>query len=184
MELIVLQSIAAVLAILTIIIKPKIFLLLWEKTLGRRGAQLCRIEAELHPNGGISLRDIINDINREVTESVALQKAYMASSNEAIFITNNKGNYTWVSPNFQELVSRTCDQLRGKGWLNIIPRNKRSDVEASWYKHAIKDERDFEEILEFTRGPSEKPFKVLVHATRMRNNKGKIIGYFGLCKPQ
>ena len=172
-------AIATVGSILYPVVK-KLMKKAWVATFGCRNDQLDRIEAELMHNGGSSLKDLVYDIRGQIAESKALQLAYFATREEAVWIADAEGDCIWASPAFQRLTGRTAAELHGKGWINVFPQRLREQLQHEWYDNAVADDRNFEHCAKIKiEGDGE--VNVLITGVRMVD-KGDVLGYFGTMK--
>lgn len=98
------------------------------------------IEAELRPNGGSSLRDQTNRIEKRIVavENNAIvmraaQRAIACSpSNTAMMETTPLGECHWVNQNWLDLTRQEPEEAIGWGWLNAIHQEERESVREEW----------------------------------------------------
>lgn len=92
------------------------------------------IRAEVTPNSGKSLKDVVNSLKKtcdriEVRQKVLDQrsKAALHYTNRPLFETDVKGCMTWCNESFQDLTkdNGSCDE--GFDWLTIIDDTERKD---------------------------------------------------------
>lgn len=144
-------------------------------------ATLERIEAELRPNGGTSLRDVINDIQERVHESDAFQRASLNIHDVAIIRFDEKGRVVHVNRQLVHLVSMSFDQLKGDGWINFISARERDLIMRKW-REAVEGGREFSENATILCADGT---EVVAHMNVFRETDyfGKIRGYLGVIMP-
>ena len=115
-----------------------------------------KIKAELTSNSGKSLKDLVKKIEVDVESNTNLTKTILCrqrwildNRNEPIFEADEKGNFTWVNEAFVKLTKRSCYDLMGTKWKNIIAEPNRDIVYNHW-DNAIKEKRNFEETILIT----------------------------------
>lgn len=115
-----------------------------------------QIKSELTSNSGKSLKDLVKKIEVDVESNTNLTKTILCrqrwildNRNEPIFEADEKGNFTWVNEAFVKLTKRSCYDLMGTKWKNIIAEPNRDIVYNHW-DNAIKEKRNFEETILIT----------------------------------
>lgn len=115
-----------------------------------------QIKSELTSNSGKSLKDLVKKIEVDVESNTNLTKTILCrqrwildNRNEPIFEADEKGNFTWVNEAFVKLTKRSCYDLMGTKWKNIIAEPNRDMVYSHW-DNAIKEKRNFEETILIT----------------------------------
>ena len=117
---------------------------------------ISQIRAELTSNSGKSLKDLVKKIETEVKSNTSLTKTIMCrqrqildNRKEPIFEADETGNFTWVNEAFIKLTKRSCIDLLGNKWKNIIAEDERDTIFYHW-DSAIKEKRNFEETVIIT----------------------------------
>lgn len=117
---------------------------------------ISQIRAELTSNSGKSLKDLVKKIEVDVESNTNLTKTIMCrqrwildNRNEPIFEADENGNFTWVNEAFIKLTKRSCIDLLGNKWKNIISEDERDTIFKHW-DNAIKEKRNFEETIVVT----------------------------------
>jgi PAS domain-containing protein len=92
------------------------------------------IKAEVTPNGGASLKDIVNGLkvtceSIEECQKVADQrsKAALHYHMDALFEIDETGSMTWCNERFRELTAGIGDIHDGKDWISIVHDDDRAD---------------------------------------------------------
>jgi PAS domain S-box-containing protein len=164
----------------------------WRKSFGRtywmlaqhivaEESQLTRIEAELHPNHGTSLRDALNQIAERQYEFDAFLRAQLNIHDVALFRTNTKGELTMINRQYQRITGYSFDEVRGGGYINAVAPSDRSRVAHLW-DHAVKEGREFHEDITFER-PNGEQWTAHANIYREQDARGKICGYLGVIIP-
>lgn len=92
-----------------------------------------RVEAELGPNGGSSLKD-------QVTMIAARQAAIFDGQARAAFQADRAGRFTSVNRAFEQLVGYPQRDLLGMRWVNLLHQDDAEAFMVVW-QHAISDGR-------------------------------------------
>ena len=186
MELIAIQWLVAIISATTgfiVMLKPVRAGLLWgwKKTLGRRGAQLDRIENELTHNGGTSLKDAIYRIEDRQYGMEAFFRAQLNLHNVAIVRTDKDGKLIAINRQYQRMTGYSLVEVRGDGWINAIHPDDRSKVKHQW-DEAIAGGREYTEDIKFITASGD---SFMAHASIFRelDSAGVIRGYLGTITP-
>lgn len=137
---------------------------------------ISQIRAELTSNSGKSLKDLVKKIEVDVESNTNLTKTIMCrqrwildNRNEPIFEADENGNFTWVNEAFIKLTKRSCIDLLGNKWKNIIAEDERDSIFSHWDR-AIKEKRNFEETIVITDKKS-RAFSAMCIATIQEDGK-------------
>jgi PAS domain S-box-containing protein len=186
MDIIAIQYLVAILSAITgffLALKPvrRHLVWAWQKTFGRRGLQLDRIEKELRPNGDSSMRDAIDRIEERQDDFEAFLNAQLNIGNEAVFRTDAAGHVITNNRKHQNLTGFSMAQVEGDGWINVIHPDWRTRTHEKWHE-AVSDGREFSEDIMYI-SPTGDEYMVHVNAFRERDATGKIRGYLGIVTP-
>jgi len=96
--------------------------------------------AELSPNGGKSLKDSINRLDRSIDLIQARYRTAAFFSSSAAFETDEAGRCVWVSKHYCELLDCQADQAIKFGWIDLVVPEDRADVVRQW-RGAVADSR-------------------------------------------
>jgi PAS domain S-box-containing protein len=99
------------------------------------------------------------------------------SSPIGIFQTNLQGDCLYTNPKWQEIAGLSLEQSQGDGWARAIHPEDRETVFTEWQK-CVAEGREFSLEFRFLT-PQGKVHWVNAHATALRSDTGKIIGYVG-----
>lgn len=143
------------------------------------------MEAQFKNNGGSSLRDAIDRIERKVNKVEkqvdrvdAFSKILMNMlMDEPVFISDGEGRCTWASSSYTNLVKRPAEELKGRGWESIIHPEDRDRVIKEWHD-AIKAERSFDSLYRIVDSTGRSV------AVRCRSAGNMHIGYLGVIEVQ
>ena len=186
MELTLLQYIASITPLLILLItllRPvrAWVIKLWGKTVGYRAAQLDRIEAELHPNGGTSIKDSLNRIERTLAESDAFMRAQLNIHSVAVIRTNIKGKVTQINRQYIRLLGYSLPEVSGDGWINSVHPSMREKVTKDW-ADCIASKREYsDDILYITASGEELEAHCAVY--RELDSSGTLYGFLGVITP-
>lgn len=84
-------------------------------------AKLRTIASQFKPNGGSSMRDAIDAINRELLFNRTARTFLFDITQYCGFETDAYGANTMVTQAYIDYVGRPPEQLQGMNWLNMVP---------------------------------------------------------------
>lgn len=133
------------------------------------------ISAQLVPNGGASLRDAINRIEKATTfgERRARLLYDVTDTAKGWFEVGANGECLFVSNSWCRMTTMQRDEALGTGWVNSIARNHREAMSESW-TDAIDGRRSLDTQFLGTQG-----VEFHIHAERVGDTKGDMVGYIG-----
>lgn len=136
-----------------------------------------KLEYELSPNGGGSLRDESKASSRSLARLEGLILALLNCSEQFIIIFDEKGSALWSNSAFERKLGWNEADLLGLGWKNSIKSLDRDSV-CKEFLDTVKDGRDF--IMEFNyvhKDDSSKIYRVKAHCHPIKKNNGEIIAF-------
>lgn len=140
---------------------------------------LTKLAEEFKPNGGSSLRDAIDRLEKKSSLSEQRIRALISYSDIPCFESDAKGQCVWVSKKWCEFAGISMEEAHGNGWVVALPEHERDRVFEEW-QSAIEQQREF--VLTYDFGIN-KPIKVKTVATVIRDKKDNIISFFGTLIP-
>ena len=138
-------------------------------------AKLNMILAEVKPNGGTSMKDALNRLERNVDFVASFQRAQNSRSKKPMVQTDPAGRVIWANGAFVQLVGQPERALLGTGWVNIIAPEERDRTEENW-EHIVEEGRELDEIQTYI-GPDGKRFRVHVRAHPIMGMNNNLYGY-------
>lgn len=133
---------------------------------------------ELKPNGGSSIKDVINQLMERVTILDGRHHARFDGDGLATYECGPDGMCTYASAALGELYGMSPEQFTGNGWLSAVETaQERQRVWDSW-QAAVKAGIPYEDV-----------YVVRCHAVRRRvrtytravkDRSGKVLCYFGV----
>lgn len=135
------------------------------------------IAHEFRPNGGNSLRDVLNRLEVAFLKTQYKTRLILDHLSIGVFETDANGNCLWVNTAWTEIASRTLEEAKGTGWLLSIHQDDRDAVFHEW-KSSIEQMRDFNLTYRFVDNDG-KVTKVKGSSTAIRDKEGAIIAYIG-----
>jgi PAS domain S-box-containing protein len=138
---------------------------------------MLRVESELGPNGGGSMRDRITSIDRRTRETAAIQRAMFAAWDKPVFQTDPLGNFTTVNREVEQLTGYAERDLFGMGWVNVIHPEDSDEFMRSW-RYAIHDRRIFRRTCRLLTERGQ-VVTVCVDMKPMRDNVDGVLGWVG-----
>lgn len=136
--------------------------------------EVALISKELKPNGGKSMKDQMNDLQKSAKTILHRQRWILDNREEPIFETDEQGNFTWANDSLIRLTDRLFKDLENNNWINALCEKTRGEVNDSW-QMAIENKRNFECELTII-DSKNRAFNAKCHA--VRQDDGKYIGKF------
>lgn len=141
-----------------------------------------RIEAELKVNGGHSLKDAVNRIERRTEHISARIRHLDETSPTAIFEMDAAGHWTFANAALCELVNADESDLLFRNWLARIRTADRQRIIAE-LDSAITNKFPFETTTEFC-DDDKQCVRVRLKATPHVLSGGELRGFFGTAIPE
>jgi len=138
--------------------------------------RLSRIEKELLPNGGTSLRDAVDGLRRSQVLQDRSYEALLDTHDDPLFRSDRFGKCEWANRAYLRMVDKTIEDARGNGWLTFIHPEDRPAVFEEWQASAAQN-RNFE--MEYRLVSPQGFIKVRAEARVLRDPSGNIIGFLG-----
>jgi PAS domain S-box-containing protein len=136
------------------------------------------IHKQMFTNGGKTLKDQLNRIEKQVKVVDAKQALSMKDTKQAVFESDEKGFYIFVNRTYCRWLSVSESEAEGNGWINHIADHDKKRVLSAW-KYAIVDGIEF--AMEYDMVDSNGViFKVKGKANPLRTAEGTILGFLGL----
>lgn len=114
---------------------------------------LKNIQAQLHPNGGSSLRDQVDALRTLGEQAVQLGydntasiKALADSINDGVAEVEPDGRWSWVNATLTRWLHVSEPKLLGFGWINSVVPAQRESLRERW-KEAMDEERELHEAV-------------------------------------
>jgi PAS domain S-box-containing protein len=143
--------------------------------------QISEISKELSTNGGMSIKDSVNRIDKNMHYLEQRQKAILTSSKQiCYFETDSRGNVTTVNRLYQRLTNRTIEELLGYGWLNTIEESDREEVRSEWNR-CISNIEEFHDIF-YIQNTDGIKYRVRIEAFPIKSKDDSLLGYVGFLK--
>ena len=139
-----------------------------------------KIASQFVPNGGSTLRDAIDRVERSVAFSEKRSRiSYdLADSRKGIFETDASGACTHVSNSWCTIHQMQRDEALGWGILNALDIHDQKSFELA-LDNAIEGKRSFDYTYRSRLGRS-----VRVHAEKVVSATGAFLGYIGQVEEQ
>lgn len=101
---------------------------------------------DLQPNGGKSLRDVIDRIEKKIVKSDMLFRALLRDHDCGIFECDTQGNNIYVNRTYTKKVGVARQELLGLKWMNYISDEDMAQYDATW-KDAFNTCDEFESTI-------------------------------------
>jgi PAS domain S-box-containing protein len=141
-------------------------------------AKLIQVHKEFLPNGGSSLRDIVNKIDLRTRKTEERQKAILNDTSYAVFEADESGDFIYINRAFTDYLSKTQEECLGTNWINSIFHEDRDLVKKEWYD-CISQKRDFTMQFRLVSRHND-VYPVHANAQALKSQTSSIIGWFGV----
>jgi PAS domain S-box-containing protein len=131
---------------------------------------------DFKPNGGNSLRDVIDRIERKSFLIDEKFKLFIDLEEIGVFETDSTGKYTWVSEKWMEITGQNTVEASNHGWLADVHPDDINNVTEQWEK-AIAQARQFH--MKYRVGENETAKSVETVALPIKNRANELVGYIG-----
>ena len=137
-----------------------------------------RIDEHLTPNGGNSVRDIIDRIDRKLMTLEATQRALLDlhEENAGHFLAGKDGHFFWVSDKFSEIMDREREECLGLEWIESTHESEKVAVFSNW---SLATNNATASNFSFT---TKHGLRVRLRSVPVLDQKDKPIGFVGNIK--
>jgi PAS domain S-box-containing protein len=133
-----------------------------------------KIQQEVFANGGGSLRDSVDRIEKRIVTVEEKQNIYLKDARHGVFETDPSGRWIEVNRTLCRMVMCTENELIGKGWMNFFDQETINRI-----NHAMANEIEVK-IIGHMKTTDDKTMIVSVIANPLRSSLNKsLIGYLG-----
>lgn len=143
---------------------------------------LLEISDQFKPNGGNSLRDVLDRVERELTTSKARTKILLNMSKYGVYEADEEGKCIWVNRKWCEITGLLPEEAVGHGWVTALHPDDRDKVFTEW-KSSISLNRDFDLVYRFKNTQTGVVTLVQGHSTGVRSSKSKHLIHIGSILP-
>ena len=120
------------------------------ETLSSQHAEMLKkldiILEQFSPNGGATVKDSLNRIEKRQAINEVMSVTLANSMNIPMFKTESDGSCVWASKAYLNLTGRSLEDTLGFGWILAIKSSDRSEVREEWGE-AIKEKTHFEKVF-------------------------------------
>lgn len=141
--------------------------------------ELTVIKDELKPNGGMSLRDAVNRIERNLLIEKHARRAMTMAMDVAVFETDENGSCVWVNHMYKEITGLDAEQAKGLGWISSIHEMDRERVSEEW-EDIVEQKRSFHMQYKMININSFKATNVKCDSFPIANDHGEVVGHVGI----
>lgn len=140
-----------------------------------------KISYELQPNGGYSLVDKIDRIDKSVVVLSGQQRVMFEWYNDGIWQSDLSGECIYANRSLSEMMGLSIDDLKGRGWVNAIHPEDRDKVYTEWFL-CVKESRAFVMTYRFLNQETNEVTPISAHAYILKSENGTSVGYIGYVK--
>lgn len=135
-----------------------------------------KISEEHRPNGGSTMRDAIDRIEKRLIITEQRERIVLNKANLHLFECDGAGKCIWANHSFLNLVGRDFEEVSGRGWENFVHPDDRERI-IDEFKIANDHLRDAEANYRIVNKETRREIRVSSHANIMLNSKNEIIGW-------
>ena len=139
------------------------------------------IKSEFLPNGGSSMRDVINRIDSKVASHDAKFEMIFTQNGYATFEADSKGKVTSVNRDWCNITNMMPDEAKNDGWLQGVHQDDRERIQSEWIE-SIDQGREFYSICRLGSHNTDSYREVSINSKVIRDSKGRNLGLFGYFK--
>ncbi len=132
---------------------------------------------DFKPNGGNSLRDVVDRIELNLFLFEQKYRAVVEFQDIGVFETDKDGKYTWVSDKWLSITNQSWLDASNNGWIAQVAPEDRNNVWHEW-ESAVRQTRQFSmkyKIIDTLNGTTI----VSSTAIPVKNKEGKVLAYLG-----
>lgn len=107
--------------------------------LDSQDATLAAIRAELTPNGGGSLKDIVRKTHDLAMIAELRTKQILATSPVGVYQCDRDGNCIWVNDALCSIFGLDSAAMMGRGWLLAVADDEREESNGHWQRAVDQD---------------------------------------------
>lgn len=137
-----------------------------------------KLHSDLRPNGGSSLRDAVDRVEKMVTSTNTAQKAIMDLLSAGFFLTDATGDCIHVNRYWQQLTGIPLEEALGSGWMACLHPDDRDRVTSGWLT-AAADGRVFTDNFRIINKGTNRVYRVNCHSIPLRDGSGHVYGHIG-----
>lgn len=136
------------------------------------------LQADLKPNGGSSLRDVVDRVENLVIAANTTQQAILDILDSGFFQTDSHGNYAYVNRYWLQLTGIPQEEAVGTGWLVCVHPDDRDKIQKDW-SIAAEEGRAFSTAFRIINKNTNKESTVTCYSVPLRDNSGRVYGHIG-----
>lgn len=138
---------------------------------------LQQMSKDFKPNGGNSLRDVVDRIEKSLYLFEQKYRAVVEFQEIGVFETDSTGKYTWVSDKWMDITNQSWLDASNNGWIADVSAEERDKVWHEW-ETAVSQTRQFSMTYKIHDKPDmAKTIRSL--AIPVKDKDGKVIAYLG-----
>ncbi len=130
---------------------------------------------EFSPNGGSSIRDILDRLESNQVIMAAQQDVQLQTQKLAVIHMDISGDVIKVSEPLCSLLGRSREDLLGRNWIDSICPEQREEVQLGW-ETAVEDHRNFTAHFDCCADDGDR-VKVMMKVSPLHG--GKRLGFMG-----
>ncbi len=138
-----------------------------------------KIALDFKPNGGNSLRDVVDRVDLRLAFLEQKYNALVEFDDIGLFEMDKKGHCTWVSESWCKITGIKIEEAKIHGWVTSINHEDREKVFEEW-KNAVEQQRSF--LLKYRVRENGESRLIESRAVPLRSKTGDLIGYIGRIK--
>jgi PAS domain S-box-containing protein len=138
------------------------------------------IYAEMTPNGGGSIKDVISQMQASQAKSEKMTRLALNEQAVSFYECDQHGLIIYASSHLYDKLGRGHEEMIGQNWMSIIHPNDRNAVLEDW-EDSIDSQRNFEHRCRLLNGDTKKYMWVIITKTPILTGK-RLVGFYGVIR--
>lgn len=171
-----LTKLSAIAAGIAVLWKPVVHMRKFFKNFSDLHSKISAIENEIKPNGGSSIKDAIQRIEKNLIVLEQSHKVVLDSSGIGYWKTDKNGEWVEVGKHLTDITGRAESEILGNNWTVWLDKEDRERIVDAW-KFSIKERTIFDQVYTFLKPDKTKQ---KVHGLAYPLFQGnELIGFYG-----
>lgn len=145
--------------------------------LGDLNDKMSVVLAEVSPNGGSSIKDVVKRIDHRLYELELTSLTILDHEERGVFKTNSLGEIVWANRACATAFDTRRTDLLRFGWVSIVAPEQRALVTEEW-ENAMKLKRQVSIAFEILTNENERK-SLVINAYPIMGNNQVFLGYIG-----
>lgn len=148
----------------------------------QQDAAIAAIRAEVTPNGGGSMKDILRQAYDRIVLQEMRQNFLRATAPVALYENDSDGRCIWVNDRLCELFGMEHEEMLGNGWLTALESDQRIDEQGFWME-CVKRDIPYSREYVIQNKRTGKRTRCKTTACAHRDARGRVLMFQGIVEP-